>query len=190
MSTNVDRGSSGRFVLRIDPGLHGALREAARAAGVSLNEYCARRLATPSGRLEGWDLASEAVRRAAQVVGEDLLGVVAFGSWAREELHDASDIDILVVIENDVALSRDLYLNWDEAPIHWLGHRVEPHFVRLPDPKRVLVGLWAEVSIDGIILFTRDLRLPSVLARVRRDIAAGRIVRRVMHGQPYWTEVA
>jgi predicted nucleotidyltransferase len=190
MSTAGNSRFSGRFVLRIDPGLHGALREAARASGVSLNEYCARRLATPSGRLEGWDLSSEAVLRAAQVVGEGLLGVVAFGSWTRAELHDASDIDLLVVVEDDVELSRDLYLEWDEAPIRWHGHRVEPHFVHLPDSAKTLVGLWAEVGIDGIILFTRDLRLPSVLARVRRDIAAGRAVRRVVHGQPYWTEEA
>jgi hypothetical protein len=50
--------------------------------------------------------------------------------------------------------------------------------------------VWGEVAIDGVILFDRDLRLSSCLNRVRRDIAAGRIVRRLAHGQPYWTEVA
>jgi hypothetical protein len=82
-----------------------------------------------------------------------------------------------------------LYLAWDEAPIWWNGHRVEPHFVHLPDLERTTLGLWAEAAVDAIILFTRDLTLPSRLARVRNDIAAGRIVRRVVHGQPYWTEV-
>jgi predicted nucleotidyltransferase len=181
---------SGRFVLRIDSGLHGALREAARAAGVSLNEYCARKLATPFGRLEGWEMASQAVRRAAEVVGEDLISVVAFGSWAREELHEHSDVDILVVVDESLKLARDLYLRWDEAPIQWRGRRVEPHFVHLPGPARTPLGLWAEVAIDGIVLFTRDLRLPSLLVRLRHEIAAGRIVRRVVHGQSYWTEAA
>jgi hypothetical protein len=39
--------ASGRFVLRIDAGLHGALREAALRATVSLNELVARKLALP-----------------------------------------------------------------------------------------------------------------------------------------------
>jgi len=190
MTSDKNSGCSGRFVLRIDPGLHGALRKAARAAGVSLNEYCARKLVTPSSDFAGLDLATEAVRRAAVVVGDSLISVVAFGSWARAELHDQSDVDLLVVVEDGTELSRDLYLAWDEAPIRWHGRRVEPHFVHLPEPARTLVGLWAEVAIDGIILFTSDLRLPSLLAGVRRNIAAGRIIRRVVHGQPYWTEVA
>ena len=190
MAADEISGCSGRFVLRIDPGLHAALREAARAAGSSLNEYCARKLATPFGRLEGWELASQAVRRAAQVVGEDLVSVVAFGSWARTELHAESDVDILVVVDENLRLARDLYLRWDEAPIQWRGRRVEPHFVHLPDPARAPLGLWAEIAIDGIILFTRDLQLPSLLVRIRHDIAAGRIIRRVVHGQSYWTDAA
>jgi len=190
MASNVNSGCSGRFVLRIDPSLHGALREAARAMGVSLNEYCARKLAAPSPESAGVDLATEAVRRAAEVVGEGLIAVAAFGSWARAELHDESDVDLLVVVEEDTELSRNLYLAWDEAPIRWRGHRAEPHFVHFPDPGRTLIGLWAEVAIDGIVFFARDLRLSRLLAGVRRDIAAGRIIRRVVHGQAYWTEAA
>lgn len=190
MVTGDNSNCSGRFVLRIDPGLHAALREAARTSGLSLNEYCSRKLATPFGRLEGWEMASQAVRRAGQLVGEKLIGVVAFGSWARQELHEHSDVDILVVVDDTLKLSRDLYLLWDEAPITWRGRRVEPHFVHLPDPTRTPLGLWAEVAIDGIILFTRDLQLPSFLVRLRHDIAAGRIVRRMVHGQAYWTEAA
>jgi len=190
MTSNANSSCSGRFVLRIDPGLHGALRKAARAAGVSLNEYCARKLVTPSSDFAGLDLATDAVRRASAVVGDSLIGLMVFGSWARGELHDQSDVDLLVIVEDGAELSRDLYLSWDDGPIRWRGRRVEPHFVHLPEPTRTLVGLWAEVAIDGIILFTRDLRLPSLLAGVRRDIAAGRIIRRVVHGQPYWTEVA
>ena len=40
------------------------------------------------------------------------------------------------------------------------------------------------------MLFDRDERLPAYLARGRRAIADGRLVRRVVHGQPYWTEAA
>jgi hypothetical protein len=183
-----DAALSGRFVLRIDPGLHAALRSSAEAMGVSLNEYCARKLAAPVGNLAPWILSSDAVQYASSLLGESLLGVVAFGSWVRAEMHEDSDVDLLVVVDDDIKIRRDLYHLWDEQPIYWQGHRVEPHFVHLPPGERLATGLWAEVAVDGIMLYTRDLRLPETLARVRRDIADGRIVRRIAHGQPYWVE--
>ena len=80
--------ASGRFVLRIDSDLHAALREAARTVGISLNEYCARKLAFPASVLAGAGV--EAVTRAALVVGDALLGVVVFGSWARSDMGEKS----------------------------------------------------------------------------------------------------
>ena len=43
--------ASGRFVLRLPPALHSALQATARDAGLSLNEYCTRRLAAPGATL-------------------------------------------------------------------------------------------------------------------------------------------
>ena len=181
---------SGRFLLRIDPGLHGALRRAARARGVSLNEYCATRLAAPAGEPLACKGAPAMVRRVAALLGESLIGVVAFGSWARGEMTDTSDIDVLIVVDADVAVTRDLYRRWDEEPVRWKDRLVDPHFVHLAAPRDGASGLWAEVAIDGIVLFERDLRLSSMLAAVRRSLVEGRMRRRVVHGQGYWTEVA
>jgi hypothetical protein len=158
--------------------------------GASLNDYCARKLAAPIGSLAGWQGATEAVLRAASLVGDALVGVVGFGSWARAEMSEASDVDLLVVVDDGVALTRDLYRRWDEAPLSWDGHPVEPHFVHLPRVGGRVAGLWGEVAVEGVVLFTRSLELPLSLARVRQDISAGRIVRRVAHGQPYWVEAA
>lgn len=177
---------SGRFVLRIDPGLHAALREAAAAVGTSLNEYCAVKLAAPVGDLSSFELAAAAVGRAAAVVGSNLAGVVAFGSWARHELHDLSDVDLLVVVDEDLGLTRELYTRWDEAPVVVGGRRVEPHLVRLPTAPLAAVGLWAEAAVDGMVLFARDLRLASSLAAIRRQLVEGRVRRATSHGQPYW----
>ena len=41
-------------------------------------------------------------------------------------------------------------------------------------------------ALPGVVLFESGLRVSAVFARVRRDIAAGRLVRRMAHGQPYW----
>jgi hypothetical protein len=185
----AERKASGRFLLRLDPGLHAALREAARQAGVSLNDYCARSL-TLSGGTIALPGVSDAVARAAAVAGRRLVGVIAFGSWARGDTVDGSDIDVLVVVDPGVKLSRALYASWDERPVEWGGRPVEPHFVRLPGSDDPVTGLWAEVAIDGVVLFERGLQLSAVLVRARREILAGRLVRRLVHGQPYWTEVA
>jgi predicted nucleotidyltransferase len=190
--TRVSRrpAASGRFVLRIDPGLHAALRRAAAEAGLSLNDYCARRLASPGADAASLPGAAAAVARAGGLFGADLVGVAAFGSWARGEATSGSDVDVLVVLEATVPLTRQLYREWDGGPVDWSGRPIEPHFLHLPTPDRTGAGIWAEVALDGIVLFERGLRLSRCLAGVRGDIAAGRLVRRLVHGQPYWTEVA
>jgi len=182
--------ASGRFVLRISPGLHAALRASAREQGLSLNDYCSRKLSAPIGNLTGLREPAVALERAAEIFAERLVGVAAYGSWARGEAGKGSDVDLLIVLEDRVPLTRALYRQWDEAPLQWSGRPVEAHFVHLPPPGKTLAGLWAEVALDGIVLFERGLRLSARLVQVRGDIASGRIVRRMAHGQPYWAEVA
>jgi hypothetical protein len=99
-------------------------------------------------------------------------------------------VDLLVVVDRSVALTRALDREWDEESVSWEGRRVEPHFVHLPEEGRVAAGLWAEVALDGIVLFECGLAVSKRLAAVRRDIVAGKIVRKTSHGQPYWAEVA
>ena len=184
--TKSDGRASGRFVLRIDPGLHALLRRAARESGVSLNDYCSRSLALASGPAGSPPALAAAVSRAARLFGEDLVAVAAFGSWCRGEMAGSSDVDLLVVLDRRLRLGRGLYRRWDEAPIVWSGHPLEPQFVHLPDPGLTAGGIWAEVALDGVVLFDRGFALSRRLGRIRRDIAEGRLVRRVIHGQPYW----
>jgi predicted nucleotidyltransferase len=179
---------SGRFVLRIEPTLHAALRAGAEDAGLSLNEYCRRKLMAPGVPVTG--PATEVVSSAVAVVGGGLLGVVVFGSWARYEATTRSDVDVLVVVSADVPVRRELYRAWDSSPVSWDGHLVEPHFVHLPDPAARISGLWAEVATDGVVLFERGLEVSRLLASVRRRIAEGGLVRRRIHGHPYWVEAA
>ena len=129
------------------------------------------------------------VSRAAAVAGDALTGVLLHGSRVRGDDTPTSDIDALVVVETRIQLSRTLYREWDEQPVTWNGRPVNAHFVH-PAAADAFSGLWAEAAIDGLVLFDRDGELSASLARVRRAIADGRLVRRVVHGQPYWTEAA
>jgi hypothetical protein len=177
-------------LFRLPSGLHAALQGAARDAGLSLNEYCTRRLAAPSTRIAVDEEAVRVISAAAQLLGSDLAAVIVYGSWAEGQATSASDVDLLVVVERSVRLTRALYRQWDRHPIVWNRRPVDPHFVHVPHRDDGPTGVWAEAGVSGIVLFERDSRVSKHLVRVRKDIAEGRLVRRIAHGQPYWTVAA
>lgn len=182
-----ERGSpSGRFLLRIDRSLHAKLRQTAQEAGLSLNELCARRLAAPVTDAVGPG-AAIASRLAGQF-GEALCAVIAYGSWAREEIASDSDVDVLVVVDHDVRITRELYRKWDEQSLSWWSRKVDVHFAHPPSKAEQAGGMWLDVAVDGVVLFDRDLSLSRTLAGIRSLIISGGISRHHAHGQSYWVE--
>ncbi|MGE0359906.1 MAG: nucleotidyltransferase domain-containing protein [Vicinamibacterales bacterium] len=181
---------SGRFLLRLPPTLHDHLVARADALGLSLNEYCVRKLGGPEavGLAEPAALAIRA--QAERVVGARLVGLVVHGSFARGEAGTASDVDVLVVVEPSQALTRALYRTWDDEPLSWAGRPVDAHFVHLPAEPDRAGGVWCEAAVDGVVLHDPEGRVEPVLRRIRRAIADRRLVRKRVHGQPYWTEAA
>jgi predicted nucleotidyltransferase len=157
---------------------------------MSLNECCARALdrftqESTVERLSGRAGAEDWLRLAAEVADQGLIGVVLFGSAARGEAGLASDIDLLIVIDDPIDLNRSLYNRWDEQ---CRDPAVNPHFVHLP--AHVLDGgsLWFEVAIDGIVLYERGLRVSLYLRRIRQAIAEGLSERHVVYGHEYWVK--
>jgi predicted nucleotidyltransferase len=182
---------SGRFVLRLPVKLHDALRRRASALGLSLNRLCLRALSEyiSTGHLA---IASSApgqevpwLQAARRVLGEELLGAVLFGSEARGEARESSDIDLLLVAGPKVPLTRRLYTLWDEQPA---DDRHSPHFVHLPSAPTEAGSLWLEAAVDGTVLYDRDGRIGRLLGRLRRAIAAGRLTRKTAYGHPYWVK--
>lgn len=176
--------ASGRFLLRLPPALHDGLRRAAMAAGVSLNEHCVRLLAGGGAPVD--PDAAALLERLERAWGADLVGVVAYGSWARGEAGDASDIDLLVVVDTRLEITRESYRTLDEPPPRWGGRDVDVHLVTLPATGAEITGSWAEAATEGIVLRERGLEISRRLIDIRRRVAAGEITCRVVHGQPYW----
>lgn len=136
----------------------------------------------------GDDDVTQLMGRAHALVGDALSAIVLHGSWVRGEATRRSDVDVLIVVDVRVQLNRALYRAWDAAPrVTWRGRQLDPHFVHLEDNGE-FSGLWAETALDGTVLLDRDWKVSAHLARVRRAIADGRLVRSSVHGQPYWKE--
>jgi len=183
-----DEGRTVRFLLRLPATLHAVLVQRAQRLGLSLNDYMNRRLAAPEPDMATAPLASLLVTQARRVVGDDgVAGIVLHGSWARGEARASSDIDALVVVDPAVPLTRALYRTWDAQPITWDGRAVDVHFVHLPGTAQPVHGLWCEAATDGRVLFDPSGRIGATLASLRHQIADGRLIRKRVHGQPYWT---
>src|SRR5437879_4267843 len=56
---------------------------------------------------EGTRIAEEAARRLSAAYGDRLQGLVLFGSWARGQAHEESDVDFLVVLDEVVDRARE-----------------------------------------------------------------------------------
>ena len=177
-------------LFRLPAGLHAALQTAARAARLSLNEYCTRRLAAPTTRLSVSEDAVRAVSAAANLLGDNLVSVVLYGSWPAGHAAASSDVNLLVVVERSMGLTRGLYKRWDQRPITWNDRLVDPHFAHVPRRDEDPTALWAEVAVSGVVLFERDDRVSTHLVRVRSAIAEGKLVPKIFHGQAYWTVAA
>lgn len=181
-----------RVLLRLPASLHRSLAKAAAEAGLSVNEYCVRRLAEPEppAGMASAVLRARVVSAARAAHGERLTGVIAIGSWTRGEAATGSDVDVLLVLDAAIPLTRELYRSWDASAPSMPGRVVDVHFTHPHVPGASPGAVWCEAAVDGQVWFDRDGRIASALADVRRAIAHGRIVRAVVHGQPYWKEVA
>ena len=121
------------------------------------------------------------------MAGSSLLGVIAHGSWVRGEARASSDVDVMVVLEPALPLTRSLYREWDQGSPTLLGRTLDAHFVHLPADSSHPSSVWCELAVEGLLLSDRDGAIAGALIEVRRAIAHGQLVRRMAHGQPYWT---
>lgn len=182
------REATGKFVIRMPPSLHATLRRESARRGMSLNKLCVDSIRSSIERRGGVPASptgSDAwLAKARRLWGEDLRGVVLFGSVARGEEREGSDVDLLVVIEDRLPVTRSLYTQWDaEGEADAV---LNPHLVHLPADERAAGSLWLEVALDGIVLYDADGALARFLSRLRRAIASGAFESRVANGHRYW----
>lgn len=166
--------------------------------GQSLNQLCVAKLQASGRSCDGSGAAparagllpADFVDRIVRRWPGNIAGLILFGSAARGDATEDSDIDLLLVMNPDIRIARDLYQLWDEFCREGSdaqdSDRISPHFVGLPGSVREAGGLWYEVALDGIILWECDHQVSRFLGFVRAAMGQGKIRRRFLHGSPYW----
>ncbi len=113
-----------------------------------------------------------------------IVGMVLYGSWARGEATEASDIDILVVMESTFPIRRELYTVIDS--IEGLDPRISISIAHLPKEEKHPNGLWLEICRDGVILTDTHAQIAEAMDKIRQLVGSGKIIRHETHGQGYW----
>jgi uncharacterized protein len=185
----MQKTASGKFVVRLPPVIHEALRAEAASRGISLNTVCQKALEDHVARKQASAPKSKeespVVSGIRELLGDSLIGIVLFGSMARGESREGSDIDLLIVLNRDRTLGRKLYSMWDEQ---FGTTQQSPHFVHIPGTAADAGSLWMETAVEGVILYDRDGSISQFLGRIRRLIASGKLKRRFVYGHPYWVK--
>ncbi|PIT99867.1 MAG: hypothetical protein COT74_08795 [Bdellovibrionales bacterium CG10_big_fil_rev_8_21_14_0_10_45_34] len=176
---------SGKFVLRVGGELHTKLKKEAEQRKLSLNDLIVSMIKDSKTQ----NTYTEVATACENFFGERFLGLVVFGSHARGESRASSDIDLLVIVDPSVPISRELYRTWDHKSPTWRKN-YSFHFVHLPhfDVDGRPSGLWLESALEGIVLVDKAGEVSSVLSRLRNQIASGMFRRNYLHGHPYWVK--
>lgn len=166
------------FLLRLPPKQMKDLKSLALKRGISVNALCAKLLTTPTTPL---DLITKIKKHFPSSIG-----VILFGSVARNESTDASDMDLLVVLESSQKLTRSLYDDWDRVFSSREEAPLSPHFVLFPKDFSQIGSLWLEVAMDGKVLCENDHRLTALLGQLRRYILENNFKIKTTGTHRYW----
>jgi len=141
-------------------------------------------------------LAEEYARLAQEVLGENLVSVVLFGSVARGEAHDKSDIDLFIVAEK---LPRGAFKRRELLePIRaHLDSKLEElwrqgiyadfvEIIRTKEEAGRFHPFYLDMTEEAILLYDRDGFFADILERVRKKLQELGAKRKRMGKAWYW----
>ena len=122
---------SGKFVIRMNPRLHKALRKAAIKEEKSLNTKCNELLSQPfSIPLKQKDSKNKALKK---IFGKSYLGLILFGSVARGENLKNSDEELVSIFYDQIWGSVNVFtLNKNNGLAVW--SKTRPDFLAYGSP--------------------------------------------------------
>lgn len=170
------------FLLRLPLNLYERLKSDANKRELSVNSYSKQILMCGAPFPEIFISIQSLLL---SLFPEDIVGILIFGSFARGEAFDSSDIDVLLIINSSIPIERDLYEKVDRLKLG--GREISVTIVHLPKEVSDVGSLWLEVALDGIVIYDPDIKVSQFLMLVKQYILKGSVQRRISYGVPYWT---
>lgn len=184
---------SGKFVLRLPPDLHQILVKKSHQMEKSLNQVCLDLLSqknfvdTHPAQASIWHHVYEhTFEPLKKNFGKKLLGIVGFGSYAKGQQTESSDIDLLIILDASIPLTRSLYRWWD-THVHWISStELNAHFIHLPRHIQNATGIWFEVAQNHHMLYQQKSKVAPFFKKAIGAIQKGQLRQYWSHGHPYW----
>lgn len=167
--------ASGKFVVRTSIELHLQLRDLARKNDISLNQLCLNKLSS-SGEKFQFNFLDK--------LPFAVTGVLLYGSVARGEQTQQSDIDWLLIIPDEHPIDRQIFSELDRLTLP--DRRISLNASHLVKDTRQTSNFWLELSLDAEVLYDPSGEVRKSLLEIRKEIANGTYRRFLTHGQPYW----
>jgi predicted nucleotidyltransferase len=140
-----------------------------------LEARSSRRVEGPEDVLKG---LKECINDLEGALGDELLGLMLFGSWARGEAKEDSDIDVLVVLRSLKGMKARSAVY--RAVARRVGRAVTLIDVRADElfkEELELTPLLLNALVDGVVIYDRTGKLGELASKARRLVEAAGLVR-------------
>jgi len=140
--------------------------------------------------------AEEFVEILEDVLGDDLVSVVLFGSVAKGEARSDSDIDLLIVAENlprSMLARADIVIEAEKKLFDAMGKEQAPGsrpmiaaIMRTPEEASSPVPLYLDMVDEAVLLFDRNGFFADVLSKLRDRLHTLGAKRLTLGNVRYW----
>ena len=134
------------------------------------------------------DRVRKCTEKLREVLGGELLGLVLFGSWARGEGREGSDVDVLVVLRSSGGFEvRSTVYRTLSRCIGRALTLVDARAGELFSGEVVLTPLLLNILVDGVVVYDETGKLSELASKARELVKAAGLVRyRTPDGKYGW----